>query len=79
MKFDENNQPVMDSLTTAEYDALARRDYYMDAKDSKVEAARSALEAMTGRKTKKFVEWLSGGALTLDHGEVVDVQEHANA
>jgi hypothetical protein len=71
----ENDQPV---LSDTEFDTTARRDYYLDAGDSPTEAARSALDAMKGRKTKKFVEWLSKGTLTLDHGEVVDVQPDNN-
>jgi hypothetical protein len=77
MKMNDDGQPM---LTKAETEVTALRDQLHAAGVDRRESAREALDTMTGRVTKDFVEWLSLDTLTLEKGEVVEHDpEPANA
>lgn len=59
-------------FTKNEASVVAARDLLRSGKVDVRESAREALDTMTVKPTKAFVEYLSKGTLTLDHGEVVD-------
>jgi hypothetical protein len=66
-------------FTKKEQETVDRRDQNVESLGlNPLAAATLALDEHEGRVTKKFVEYLSGGTLTLTKGTVV-VVEHSTA
>jgi hypothetical protein len=74
MQKNDEDRPV---LNAHESDAYVHATMLRDNGATQADAARAALAAMEGRITAPFVEWLSGGALTLTKGEVVSTDGEA--
>lgn len=59
------------TLNDREATTVTNRDFYMEVVGlSKPEAVKAALNDHEGRPSKQFVEWLSEGDLTVDHGSI---------
>jgi hypothetical protein len=64
------------NLNEREASTLNARNFYREYMGlSPEEATRTALEEHVGRPSKKFVEWLSDGKLTVVDGEVTEAVE----
>lgn len=62
------------TLTEKEAVVAAERNLLMDQHYTVQSSALSALDHFKGKPSKKFVEWLSEGTLTITDGEVVKVE-----